>query len=201
MLCVVCRLVNTIKPGSVPKINNPATMPFKKMENIANYLKGVRALGMKEFEMFGTPDLFEEKNIAQVSASQRSRYETVVFEVAHSKCLDCGGVFIQCVCQHDHHYPYLFALQVSKSIHALGRLLQTIMPAFTPKLGVKVVEKNERHFSEDQMRQARAAVSVLNLGSSDMAKKATASLLEGKDSQAFLGKPGAARPPAPARPA
>ena len=60
------RLINRLKPGSVHKINEPATMPFKKMENIANYLKGVRALGMKEFEMFGTPDLYDEKNIAQV---------------------------------------------------------------------------------------------------------------------------------------
>ena len=76
-------LANRLKPGSVLKINDPATMPFKKMEvrrapcrfwwawcrtpsraaphphpppqNIANYLKAVRALGMKEFEMFGTP--------------------------------------------------------------------------------------------------------------------------------------------------
>jgi len=60
------RLANRIKPGSVPKINEPATMPFKKMENIANYLKAVRGLGMKEFEMFGTPDLFDEKNVPQV---------------------------------------------------------------------------------------------------------------------------------------
>jgi hypothetical protein len=77
---------------------------------------------------------------------------------------------------------------VVKSIHALGRTVQTIMPdAPFPKLGVKVVEKNERHFSEDQLRQAKAAVSVLNLGSSDLGKRATASLLEGKDSQSFLG--------------
>jgi len=44
-------------------------MPFKKMENIANFLKAIRALGMKEFEMFSTPDLFEEKNLPQVRAS------------------------------------------------------------------------------------------------------------------------------------
>lgn len=137
------RLINRIKAGSVPKINDPATMPFKQMENIANALKGIRALGMREMEMFGTPDLYEEKNVPVVV----------------------------------------------RSIHALGRLLQTIMPdSRLPKLGIKVVEKNERHFSEQQMLQARSAVSVLNLGSSDMAKKATANLLEGKDSQAFLGK-------------
>lgn len=65
-----CRLANRIKPGSVPRINDPATMPFKKMENIANYLKAVRALGVKEFEMFGTPDLFEEKNVTGVRAER-----------------------------------------------------------------------------------------------------------------------------------
>ncbi len=94
-------LVNKIKPGSVEKINNPpfpkAVAPFKKMENIANFLKGIRALGMKEFEMFGTADLYEEKNINQVISS----------------------------------------------IHALGRLLQDIMPNSPfPKLGIKVVAKN-----------------------------------------------------------
>jgi len=61
-----CRLINRIKPGSVARVNEPATMPFKKMENIANYLKAARALGVKEFEMFGTPDLFEEKNVQGV---------------------------------------------------------------------------------------------------------------------------------------
>lgn len=67
------------------------------MENIANFLKAIRALGMKEFEMFGTPDLYDEKNVAQVA----------------------------------------------RSIHALGRLLQDIMPdAPFPKLGIKVVAKN-----------------------------------------------------------
>ena len=134
--------MNQLKAGSVPKINNPATMPFKKMENIANFLKAIRALGMREMEMFGTPDLFEEKNIPVVV----------------------------------------------RSIHALGRLCQDIFPdSHLPKLGVKVVHKNERHFSEEQLRQAKSAVSVLNLGSSDMAKKATSNLLEGKDAQGYLG--------------
>ena len=129
------RLANKIKPGSVPKINIPATMPFKKMENIANYLKAVRSVGMKEFEMFGTPDLFEEKNVNQVI----------------------------------------------NSIHALGRTLQTIMPDSNfPKLGIKVVDKNERHFSEQQLREAANAVSVMSLGSSNLAKKAALDVLAGR---------------------
>ena len=53
---ILCKLMNKIKPGSVPKFNEAPTMPFKKMENIANSLKALRGLGMKEFEMFGTPD-------------------------------------------------------------------------------------------------------------------------------------------------
>jgi hypothetical protein len=160
--------VNRIRPGSVAKINEPATMPFKRMENIANYLKGVRALGMKEFEMFGTPDLFDEKNVPQVVSS----------------------------------------------IHALGRLLQTIMPdAPFRKLGIKVVEKNERTFTEEQLREARSAVSVLNMGSSALGRKAFSDVLEGKPAmrdvlgdpaktptgvKAAAGGAGAAAPPAPA---
>lgn len=84
-----CRLANKLRPGVVPKINDPATMPFKKMENIANYLKAVRALGMKEFEMFGTPDLYDEKNVPQVSRSCRAgfhRHESMV------ACLDTSCV-------------------------------------------------------------------------------------------------------------
>jgi len=155
--------MNAIKPGSVPKINEPATMPFKKMENIANSLKAQRALGMKEFEMYGTPDLFDEKNMRQVVSS----------------------------------------------MHALGRLMQTPKYADLnlPRLGIKVVEKNvrrrrarvrvpappmltppssfslppqERHFSEEQMVQARMAVSVMNLGSSEMGRKAFESVLAGE---------------------
>lgn len=38
-----------------------------QMENITNALKAIRALGMKEFEMFSTIDLYEEKNLQAVS--------------------------------------------------------------------------------------------------------------------------------------
>ena len=138
-------------------------MPFKKMENIANYLKAVRALGMKEFEMFGTPDLYEEKNVNLVI----------------------------------------------NSMHALGRTLQTLMPdAPFPKLGIKVVEKNERHFSEQQLREAANAVSVMSLGSSKLAQKAAGDVLAGRAALAdVLGEPTKgmqeqrAHAPSPAKPA
>ena len=41
-------------------------LPLPQMENITNAIKAFRALGMKEFEMFSTLDLYEEKNIQQV---------------------------------------------------------------------------------------------------------------------------------------
>ena len=75
--------------------------------------------------------------------------------------------------------------QVILTITALGRLLQTIMPgAPFPKLGVKVMEKTERVFTEDQLREARMAVSVLNLGSSNMGRQAFESVLQGKQALA-----------------
>lgn len=57
---VLCKLINTIKPGSVGKIET-ASMAFKQMENISNFLKACRAVGMIEHEMFETVDLYESK--------------------------------------------------------------------------------------------------------------------------------------------
>lgn len=132
---ILCELVNKIKPGSVAKINKPATMPFKKLENITNSIKAMRALGIREFELFSTPDLAEEKNLNAVVIG----------------------------------------------ITALGRWCQKNMPdAPFPKLGVKEADKTERAFTEEQLRKGAAAVSVLNLGSSDMGKKACEAVLEGK---------------------
>jgi len=62
---LLCKLLNTIKPGSVKNINN-MTMPFSQRENIANYLKGCSDLGMKEVDKFVTQDLFEGDNLVVV---------------------------------------------------------------------------------------------------------------------------------------
>jgi hypothetical protein len=68
---VLCRLANKIKPGSVAKIST-MKMPFKQMENIANYLSACTALGMPTFESFQTVDLFEGKNMAAVVTNLHS---------------------------------------------------------------------------------------------------------------------------------
>jgi transgelin len=57
---LLCKLMNTIKPGSIRKVET-SNMPFKQMENISNFLKAARTVGIAEYELFETVDLYEEK--------------------------------------------------------------------------------------------------------------------------------------------
>ena len=61
----LCNLLNALSPGCCPK---PSTskISFKQQENINNYLRAVPALGVKPFELFETPDLYENKNTEAV---------------------------------------------------------------------------------------------------------------------------------------
>jgi hypothetical protein len=63
---VLCHLLNAIKPGTVQKVNTMNT-PFKQMENITLFMDGARACGVPEYAMFGTVDLYEEKNMDSVT--------------------------------------------------------------------------------------------------------------------------------------
>lgn len=56
-----------IVPGSIKKFNAAPKMPFKAMENIGLFLAAVRALGIPDRDLFRTVDLFEGKDMAQVS--------------------------------------------------------------------------------------------------------------------------------------
>ncbi|RLN95297.1 hypothetical protein BBJ28_00012483 [Nothophytophthora sp. Chile5] len=62
---ILCTLMNKIKPGLIPRIQN-SPMPFKQMENVSSFLRACRSLGVAEFDLFETVDLFELKNIGQV---------------------------------------------------------------------------------------------------------------------------------------
>lgn len=61
----LCELINNIKPGTVRRVND-SRMPFKQMENISNFLKACRAVGVTEYSLFETVDLFEGKDIGLV---------------------------------------------------------------------------------------------------------------------------------------
>merc|ERR1712166_505632 len=62
---ILCRLANTIRPGSVKKINKGA-MVFKQRENITYFQSFARDIGVPEISMFSTDDLFDKKNMGSV---------------------------------------------------------------------------------------------------------------------------------------
>lgn len=61
----LCKAMNMLSPGSIPKINN-SSMAFKKMENIGNFLDASAKYGLKKVESFQTVDLYEAANMVQV---------------------------------------------------------------------------------------------------------------------------------------
>ncbi|CAG0920412.1 unnamed protein product, partial [Notodromas monacha] len=63
---VLCRLMNTLQPGIIKKINTSGAQ-FKFMENINNFQKALLAYGVPELDVFQTTDLFEKKDIPMVT--------------------------------------------------------------------------------------------------------------------------------------
>ncbi|XP_034488170.1 myophilin [Drosophila innubila] len=101
----LCKLANKLAPGSVKKIQERGTN-FQLMENIQRFQAAVKKYGVPEEEIFQTADLFERRNIPQVTLS----------------------------------------------LYALGRITQK-HPEYTgPTLGPKMADKNERVFTEEQLR-------------------------------------------------
>lgn len=62
---VLCMTANAIKPGFVKKINTMKA-PFKERENISYFQNFMRECGVTEISMFGTDDLYDEKNMGSV---------------------------------------------------------------------------------------------------------------------------------------
>ncbi|XP_050731566.1 muscle-specific protein 20-like [Eriocheir sinensis] len=65
---VLCRLINKLSPGAVPKINTSGSQ-FKMMENINNFLSAIKAYGVPIQDVFQTADLYEKKQVSQVSTT------------------------------------------------------------------------------------------------------------------------------------
>lgn len=63
---VLCNLINKIAPGSVKKIQTKGTN-FQLMENIQRFQAALKKYGVPEEEIFQTADLFERRNIPQVT--------------------------------------------------------------------------------------------------------------------------------------
>lgn len=63
---ILCKLMNKIKPGSIPKINTSGPS-FKMMENINLFQKALRDYGVADLDVFQTVDLWEMKDISTVT--------------------------------------------------------------------------------------------------------------------------------------
>uniref|UniRef100_G1TI08 Calponin-homology (CH) domain-containing protein n=1 Tax=Oryctolagus cuniculus TaxID=9986 RepID=G1TI08_RABIT len=73
---ILSKLVNSLypessKPVKVPE--NPPSMVFKQMEQVAQFLKAAEDYGVTKTDMFQTVDLFEGKDISFLSLGQASR--------------------------------------------------------------------------------------------------------------------------------
>jgi len=62
---ILCRLMTVIEPSSIKSISN-SKIPFKKMENINNFLDACEQIGVKKIDLFQTVDLYEGQNLSQV---------------------------------------------------------------------------------------------------------------------------------------
>jgi hypothetical protein len=63
---VLCRLINTLSPNAVPKVNSSGGQ-FKMMENINNFQKALKDYGVPDIDVFQTVDLYEKKDIGNVT--------------------------------------------------------------------------------------------------------------------------------------
>ncbi|KDO22472.1 hypothetical protein SPRG_12755 [Saprolegnia parasitica CBS 223.65] len=62
---ILCELANAVDPASRIKIST-STMPFKQMENVTAFIRACRGMGVMEFDLFETVDLFEQKDLGVV---------------------------------------------------------------------------------------------------------------------------------------
>ncbi|KYM75710.1 Muscle-specific protein 20 [Atta colombica] len=63
---ILCNLINKLAPGSVKKIQSKGTN-FQLMENIQRFQAAIKNYGVPQEEIFQTADLFEKRNIPQVT--------------------------------------------------------------------------------------------------------------------------------------
>nr|XP_019957220.1 PREDICTED: calponin-2-like [Paralichthys olivaceus] len=65
---ILCKLINTLQPGSVKKINHSA-LNWPQMENLTNFIKAITVYNLKPHDLFECNDLFECGNMTQVQTT------------------------------------------------------------------------------------------------------------------------------------
>ncbi|XP_069139477.1 myophilin-like isoform X2 [Argopecten irradians] len=121
---ILCDMMNNLMPGCIKKIDRKGG-GFALMQNLGRFQDAAKKYGVPAEEVFQTVDLWEKKNIPQVT-----------------------------LC-----------------IHAMARVAQTRDDYKGPILGPKMAEKQEREFTEAQLREGRNVIS-LQYGSNEGASQA-----------------------------
>lgn len=75
-------LMNKLKPGAIPKINTSGGQ-FKMMENINKFQKAIKEYGVPDIDCFQTVDLYERRNIPQVTQCIMALGRTVGYLVTN----------------------------------------------------------------------------------------------------------------------
>ncbi|KAK2715649.1 muscle-specific protein 20-like [Artemia franciscana] len=65
---ILCRLMNTLQPGIIKKFNSTGAQ-FKMMENINIFQNAAKKYGVNDLDVFQTVDLWEKKDIGQVTTT------------------------------------------------------------------------------------------------------------------------------------
>ncbi len=66
---LLCRLCNALRPHSVPRINAPATLSFKQLENLSNACAAFKALGVAPSVVFSASDFQTARSADRLLAS------------------------------------------------------------------------------------------------------------------------------------
>ncbi|KAL0234948.1 hypothetical protein GEMRC1_001530 [Eukaryota sp. GEM-RC1] len=65
---ILCQLINKLSPGCIKRVHK-SSMTFMALENIQNFVKGCHSLGVDPSVLFEPSDLFEAKNLRNVTQS------------------------------------------------------------------------------------------------------------------------------------
>ncbi|XP_051993451.1 calponin 1, basic, smooth muscle, a isoform X2 [Xyrauchen texanus] len=65
---ILCKLINKLQPGSIPKINQ-SNHNWHKLENISHFVRAIGEYGLKVHDIFEANDLFEDMNHTQVQCT------------------------------------------------------------------------------------------------------------------------------------
>uniref|UniRef100_A0A1W7RA55 Calponin n=1 Tax=Hadrurus spadix TaxID=141984 RepID=A0A1W7RA55_9SCOR len=63
---ILCNVMNKLMPGCIQKINTSGGQ-FKMMENVNRFQEAAKKYGVPEIDVFQTVDLYEKRNIPQVT--------------------------------------------------------------------------------------------------------------------------------------